>query len=104
MERAVVPLSVVVPAVLAGDCAATWGRLDMEVEEPDGDMPAVTIAIEFVAAQSGGAERILEIHHPLSGGMCAGCRTVPTRYPCTAARIAELAKRRITKRDKWGIS
>jgi hypothetical protein len=69
----------------------------MAVGESGDDVSAVASAIEFVAAQSGGAERILATHYPLPGtGLCAGCRTVPTRYPCIAACIAELAKRRTT--------
>jgi hypothetical protein len=49
-------------------------------------------ALVFVATQHGGSERILNQHYPLPGSdMCAGCRVVPTRYPCVAARIAELA-------------
>lgn len=53
---------------------------------------AVGTAVEFVAAQPGGVERILRQHYPREGGMCAGCVAVPTSYPCQAARIAELAR------------
>jgi hypothetical protein len=54
--------------------------------------PLVLAAAEFVAAQYHGAERILEKHYPLPGsGVCAGCSATLTRYPCVAARIAEIA-------------
>jgi hypothetical protein len=55
--------------------------------------PLVLAAVEFIAAQFGGAERILEKHYPLPGsGLCAGCSAIPTRHPCAAAGIAGLAK------------
>lgn len=59
----------------------------------DDTASAVAAAVAFVATQAGGAERILKQHYALPSGMCAGCQVVPTRYPCTAARIAELARR-----------
>jgi hypothetical protein len=54
-------------------------------------MAAVELAAHFVAAQQGGAERILRLHHPTSNGLCAGCLATPTDHPCQVARIAERA-------------
>jgi hypothetical protein len=62
-------------------------------------LPAVVAAIEFVATQHGGAERMLELHYPMASGLCAGCTACPTRHPCQAARIAQLAKRHPKYRD-----
>jgi hypothetical protein len=53
---------------------------------------AVEFAALFVAAQKGGAERILQRHYPTPNGLCAGCLATPTDYPCQAARIAEVAQ------------
>jgi hypothetical protein len=77
---------------------ATQGCL---VSTTNDNASAVAAAIEFVAAQAGGAERILKLHYSLpDSGMCAGCRVVPTRHPCTAARIAQLAKKLSNDRGK----
>jgi hypothetical protein len=61
-------------------------------EEPERAQAAVDAAIEFVAMRSEGPARILMLHYPLSNGICAGCTASATRYPCLAARIAELAR------------
>jgi hypothetical protein len=63
------------------------------------DQSAVEYAIEFVATQAGGAERILEQHYPMPSRVCAGCAVVPTEYPCQAARIAEHARQHPKYRD-----
>jgi hypothetical protein len=61
---------------------------------PD-DRPApVDAAIAFVAAQPGGPERLLRRHRGSSSGLCTGCLTQPTRYPCQVARIALNAQAR----------
>lgn len=52
---------------------------------------AVEIAVQFVAAQTGGAARILTEHHRRKNGYCGGCVAIPTRWPCTAASIARAA-------------
>ena len=49
---------------------------------------AVEVAALFVAAQVGGAARILTLHHRREDGYCAGCVATPTRWPCTVAGIA----------------
>lgn len=53
---------------------------------------ALEAAVEFVAWQIAGPERILTRHYPSPRGTCAGCTTTPVRYPCSVARIAELAQ------------
>ncbi len=53
----------------------------------------VEAAIAFVAAQPGGALRLLRKHRRGSDGYCVGCVAVPTKWPCTAARIATAADR-----------
>lgn len=55
---------------------------------------AVEAAIEFVATQPAGPEKMLNRHYPRRGGMCAGCVAKPTRYPCQSARIGQLAAKR----------
>ena len=52
---------------------------------------AVNAAVEFVALQLAGPERILARHYPTVHGTCAGCVATPVRCPCSAARIANLA-------------
>jgi hypothetical protein len=59
------------------------------VREPTSD---VEYAAYFVAIQVGGVERILRRHYPMPNRLCAGCLATPTKYPCQAARIAEMAK------------
>lgn len=49
----------------------------------------VDMAVRFVAAQVGGSARILTLHHRRDDGYCAGCTTMLTRWPCTAAAIAK---------------
>lgn len=48
-------------------------------------------AVRFVAAQIGGPERVLTIHHPRSDGYCSGCTAAHARWPCVAAAIATAA-------------
>jgi hypothetical protein len=50
-------------------------------------------AVRFIADQPGGAERTLAQHHRLPDGTCAGCLTGPSSWPCTAAVIAQRARR-----------
>jgi hypothetical protein len=52
----------------------------------------VDAAIEFVAMRPDGPTRILALHYSLGNGICAGCAASATRYPCPAARIAQLAR------------
>jgi hypothetical protein len=54
-------------------------------------------AVDFVAAQPGGAERILRVHAKRSDGMCSGCTVALTRYPCQVARIALIARARLAR-------
>jgi hypothetical protein len=54
----------------------------------------VEFAAYFVALQPGGAERLFRQHHPTPNGLCSGCLARPIVYPCLAASIAELARRR----------
>ncbi len=55
---------------------------------------AVDMAVDFVSRQPGGATRILSAHHVADDGYCAGCFTIPTRWPCSTAGIALAAQRR----------
>jgi hypothetical protein len=60
---------------------------------PDGPhRPPVTAAIAFIAAQPFGPDRLLAIHAPLSDGSCRACQARPTRWPCTVAALAHVAK------------
>lgn len=61
-------------------------------ERPNEKISAVEAAIEFVAMRPNGPERILRLHYAMRNGLCAGCSATPTRHPCQAARIAELAR------------
>jgi len=56
----------------------------------------IEAAVQFVAAQAGGPARILATHHRLEDGSCAGCITTMTRWPCSAARIANSARRAVS--------
>lgn len=53
----------------------------------------IDTAVQFVADQPGGADRTLARHRRLPDGACAGCLSHPTRWPCTAAAIAQRARR-----------
>lgn len=59
-------------------------------DDPTGDtqITAVEMAIRFVAAQPGGAGKILSAHCRRPNGLCAGCAATPTRWPCPVGRIA----------------
>jgi hypothetical protein len=57
---------------------------------------AVAAAVEFLAEEPGRIDRIRAKHYPLPGSdICAGCSAALTQHPCSATRIAELAK-------QWG--
>ena len=51
-------------------------------------MSAIETAIRFVAAQPGGAGKILATHFRRANGLCAGCTATPTRWPCPVSGIA----------------
>lgn len=55
-------------------------------------LDVIQTAVWFVATQAGGPARILAAHRRLPDGICAGCVTTPTRWPCTAAAIAVTAQ------------
>ena len=73
--------------VLSSEHSGLWTVTDRPVAT-HGQAHAVEVAASFVAAQTGGAARILTLHHRREDGYCAGCRTTPTRWPCTVAAIA----------------
>jgi hypothetical protein len=52
----------------------------------------VEAAIQFMAQQHGGAERVLSIHRRLPDGRCRGCLTTVTTWPCPVAHLALLAQ------------
>jgi hypothetical protein len=53
----------------------------------------IDAAADFVAAQPGGAHRILDRHRRDPSGNCSGCRHAPTPWPCTLTTIARSAAR-----------
>ena len=53
----------------------------------------IDIAVRFVADQPGGVDRMLARHYLLPDGLCAGCVTNLTRWPCFAANLALSAQR-----------
>jgi hypothetical protein len=57
-------------------------------EDPPADATGVDVAIQFMAQQQGGAERVLAIHRRLPDGRCRGCLTTASRWPCPVARLA----------------
>jgi hypothetical protein len=62
--------------------------------------PPIFAAIEFVAAQPGGPDRILRRHRAARNGTCTGCTVAATTYPCQAARIAQIAQRRTRQQPR----
>ncbi|WP_219414050.1 hypothetical protein [Pseudonocardia nigra] len=61
------------------------------INDPD-EPSVVDIAVQFMAQQPGGAERVLALHRPLADGLCAACLTTVTRWPCSIASLALLAR------------
>jgi hypothetical protein len=59
----------------------------------------VEAAIQFMAQQRGGAERVLSIHRRLPDGRCRGCLTTVTTWPYPVAHLALLAQQ---SRDRRG--
>jgi hypothetical protein len=53
----------------------------------------IDVAVTFVAAQPGGARRVLARHRRLPDGTCGGCVGTAAPWPCTAATVARLAAR-----------
>ena len=51
----------------------------------------VDAAAHFVAAQPGGARRILTEHERRPDGTCGGCLTYPVTWPCVVGVIAKKA-------------
>ena len=49
---------------------------------------SIDVAVAFVAAQPGGAGRLLIQHQRLPSGNCGGCLSFPTTWPCATAGIA----------------
>lgn len=64
--------------------------------QPDDENP-IASAIEFVAAQPGGPERLLRRHSRDGQGYCSSCGVgvCPVRWPCTIAAIASAARDRL---------
>jgi hypothetical protein len=59
---------------------------------------AFDVAAHFIAAQTGGVERILTEHRPNDSGLCCGCTrpgvgTPYVRWPCAVAKLAQSAGR-----------
>lgn len=60
----------------------------------------VDAAIQFMAQQDGGAERVLAIHRRLPDGRCRGCLTSVTAWPCPIAQLAMQAQETRDRRDR----
>ncbi len=58
---------------------------------PYGSRHAIATVIAFIAAQPSGPDRLLTTHAPLPDGVCCGCLTHATRWPCTIAAFARSA-------------
>ncbi len=52
----------------------------------------VAVAVQFIAEQHGGVERALGRHRRLPDGLCSGCLTTLTEWPCPVAGFALLAQ------------
>jgi hypothetical protein len=64
--------------------------------DPDVGVRTYTEAVRFIAAQEGGAERLLRVHRADENDLCRGCgvpgRGTPhTRWPCSVAQLAQAA-------------
>jgi hypothetical protein len=53
----------------------------------------IGVAAAFMAAEPGGAQRVLGVHRRQPDGWCSGCIYRPVRWPCPAAHIALHAAR-----------
>ena len=58
---------------------------------------SLDVAAQFIAAQPGGPERILDEHRPDDYGRCRGCTrpgvgTPYVSWPCSVAKLAEAAR------------
>jgi hypothetical protein len=56
-------------------------------------------ATRFIAAQDGGTQRLLEVHHPDEHRRCRGCGIAGTdtphvQWPCSLAHLAQAAQPR----------
>jgi hypothetical protein len=54
---------------------------------------AVAVAVQFIAEQHGGVERALRRHRRLPDGLCSGCLTTLTAWPCPVAGFALQAQK-----------
>jgi hypothetical protein len=63
----------------------------------DSGVTTLTEAVRFIAAQPGGADRLLARHQPDKHGRCRGCTTPGTgtpdkRWPCSIFTLATNAQ------------
>lgn len=64
----------------------------MDTTPPDEPTSVIDVAVRFIAAEPGGIERMLARHRRLPDGVCAGCLTHATAWPCVAADLALMAR------------
>jgi hypothetical protein len=64
----------------------------MDTNPPDTELTVIDVAVQFMAGP-GRAERLLAVHRRLPDGLCAGCLTQLTKWPCPVASIALQAQR-----------
>jgi hypothetical protein len=74
-----------------------WAGWAMQDDSEIG-VQTFTEAARFIAAQDGGADRILREHRADAQGLCRGCTTPGTgtpfkRWPCSVAQLAQVAAR-----------
>jgi hypothetical protein len=65
----------------------------MDAHDAEHQALAFEEAIQFLAVR-GNAERALAQHRQLADGLCSGCLTQLTRWPCPVATFALMAQQR----------
>lgn len=65
----------------------------MDANKADNLALVIETAVDFMAHQ-GNVERVLTAHRRLADGLCSGCLTQVTRWPCSVAAIALRAQER----------
>lgn len=66
----------------------------MGTKTPPRESCVIEAAVDFLASEPGRADRALAKHRKLADGLCAGCLTSLTRWPCPIANIALMAQAR----------
>jgi hypothetical protein len=88
------PTAVIIPAeAIHPAVGRASGATAMTNYSGDARGRGFTAAVDFVAAQPGGARKLLDRHRRRPDGHCSCCVGTPTPWPCTTASIAERAAR-----------